>query len=115
MPLRDRIIMVKRARPIQARLPNRRTFILRYKISMRVEIPPNIELNRPFKQRPASKSKRQRRPAAQQQGQGLGSILKFVKNLLVKNLGKAALNELPNLYSKGASKIKNKKLKKILQ
>ena len=56
MPLRDRIIMVKRTRPIQARLPNRRTFISRYKISMRVTIPPNIELNRPFKQRPAPKA-----------------------------------------------------------
>ena len=107
--------MVKRTRPIQARLPNKRTFISRYKISIRVAIPPNIELNRSFKQRPVPKSKRQRSPAAQQQGQGLGSILKFVKNLLVKKLGRAELNELPNLYSKGTSKIKNKKLKKILQ
>ena len=53
------------------------------------------------------------------QGQGLGSILKFakkvLKNLLVKRLGRRALNELPNFYSKGKSKIKNKKLKRILQ
>ena len=55
----------------------------------------------------------------QQQGQGLGSIVKFankiVKNSLVKKLVRAVLNELPNLYSKGTRKIKNKKLRRILQ
>ena len=77
MPLRDRIIMVKTTRPIQVRLPNGRTCISRYKRSRSVAIPPNIELSRPYKQRPALKNKRQRRPAVQQQGQGVGSILKF--------------------------------------
>ena len=57
MPPRDRIIMVKRARPIQVRLPNRRTIISRYKRSTRVAIPPNIELIRPYKQRSAPKNK----------------------------------------------------------
>ena len=33
----------------------------------------------------------------------------------MKKLGRVALNELPNLYSKDTSKIKNKKLKGILQ
>ena len=33
----------------------------------------------------------------------------------MKKLGRAVLNELPNLYRKGTSKIKNKKLKRILQ
>ena len=119
MPPRDRIMMVKRVRPIQVRLSNGRTFISRYKRSTRVAILPNIELNRPYKQKPAPKNKRQRRPAVHQQGRSLGSILKFVKkvvkNSLVKKLGRAVLNELPNLYSKGTSKIKNKKLKRILQ
>ena len=49
MPPRDRIIMVKRARPIQARLPNRRIFILRNKRSTHTAVAPNIELNRAHK------------------------------------------------------------------
>ena len=57
--------------------------------------------------------------AVQQRGQGLGSISRFSKevinNLLVKELGRIVLNKLPNLYSKGTSKIKTKKLKRILQ
>ena len=74
--------MVKRTRSIEVRLPNRRTFILRYKRSKCVVIPSNIEVNRPYKQRPAPKNKRWRHPAAQPQRQGLGSILKFVKKKL---------------------------------
>ena len=46
---------------------------------MHVAIPPNMELNRPYKQRPVPKNKRQRCQAVQQQWQGLGSILKFEK------------------------------------
>ena len=119
MLLQDRIILVKRARPIQARLPNSRTFISRYKRSTRGAIPLNIKLNRPYKQRPALKNKYRRRAAVQQQGRGLGSILKFakriVKNLLLKKLGRAALNKLANLYSNRTSKLKNKKLNRILQ
>ena len=56
--------MVKRKRPIQVRLWNRKTLISRYKRSMRVAIPLNIQLNRPYKQRPTSKKKRSQRPAA---------------------------------------------------
>ena len=119
MPLRDRIIMVKRTRPIQVRLPNGRTCISRYKRSRSVAIPPNIELSRPYKQRPTLKNKRHRRPTAQQQGQGLSSILKFattttttkkkkVKNPPLQKLGRAAQNELPNFYSKGKTKLRTK-------
>ena len=54
-----------------------------------------------------------------QHEQGLGSLLrlakKVVRNPTVKKLGKEALSRLLDLYSKGTSKIKNKKLKKILQ
>ena len=58
MPLRDGIIIVKRTRPIQVRLPNGRIFISRYKRSTHVVIPPNIGLNRPCKQRLVPKNKR---------------------------------------------------------
>ena len=107
--------MIKRARPIQVRLPNGRTFISRCKRPKHASIPPN----RPYKQRQVPKDKCRRRPAVQQQERGLGSILKFakkiIKNSLVKKLGRVVLNELPKLYRKGTSKIKNKKLKRILQ
>ena len=82
MLLQDRIIMVKRTRPIQVRLPNGRTFISRSKKSTCVAVTPNIELNKSYKQRPASKIKPQQCLAAQQQGLGLGSILKFEKKKL---------------------------------
>ena len=51
---------------MQVKLPNRSTFVLIYKRSKRVAIPPNIELNRPYKQIPALKNKHKRYPAAQQ-------------------------------------------------
>ena len=78
----------------------------------RDELPPNIRLRIPYRQRAAPRNRRQQPPAAVlQRGQGLSSILKFakkvIKNQLVKKLGRVALNELPNLYSKGTSKIKN--------
>ena len=34
---------------------------------------------------------------------------------VVQELGNMGLDELPNLYGKGANKIKNKKIRKILQ
>ena len=74
---RDRIVMVKKATPIQLRSPNRRTFTSRYKRSTYSAVPPNIELNRPYKQRPVPKNRRQQRPTVQQQRRGLGSVLKF--------------------------------------
>ena len=86
----------------------------------RNELPPNIKLRIPYRQRAAPPNRRRQPPAAvQQRVQGLRSILKFakkvIKNQLVKKLGRVALNKLPNLYSKSTSKIKNKKLKRILQ
>ena len=68
----------------------------------------------------AAPQNRHQRPgvAVQQQGQGLGSILKFakiiIKNLLVKKIGRAVLNKLFNLYSKGTNKI-NKKMNRVEQ
>ena len=49
----------------------------------------------------------------------MSSILKLAKKVvktpIVRELGWMALRELPNLYNKGTNKIKNKKIKKILQ
>lgn len=38
---------------------------------------------------------------------------KIAKNPIVHNLSKMALKEIPNLYNKGASKIKNKNLRAL--
>ena len=116
MPLPNIIIMVKRERTVRVNIPNRRTC----RRATCDELPPNIRLRRPYRQR-ATPWNRRRPPlgTVQQQGKGLSSILKFskrvIKNSLLKKIGRGALNELFNLYSKGTSKFKNKKLKKILQ
>ena len=65
MSPQDRIIVVKRERPIQVRLPNGRTFILRYKRSTPIAITSHVELNRPYKQRSGPKNKPWQHPAAQ--------------------------------------------------
>ena len=78
---RDRIAMVKRARPIQLRSPNGRTFISRYKRSTCSAIPPNIELNRPNKQRPVRKNRRRRRQQCSSRGEVLVVSLNLHKKL----------------------------------
>ena len=40
---------------------------------------------------------------------------KVAKARIVQELGKMSLNKFPNLYSKGADRIKNKEIRKILQ
>ena len=44
-----------------------------------------------------------------------GGFLPLLLRFSPLALGRAVLNELPSLYSKGTSKIKNKKQKRILQ
>ena len=115
MARRGRIIMMKRDTPKRVTLPNGRAFVARYERTTRNHLPANIHLRQPYRQRPAPRGRR-RRQIAVQQGHGRGSnILKFARKVaktpIVRELGKMALNELPNLYNKGTSKIKNKKLK----
>ena len=45
----------------------------------------------------------------------LTSLKKITKNPIVRQLGKIAIKELPGVYSKLSGKVKNKKLKTILQ
>ena len=83
-------------------------------------MPANICLRRPYKERAAPKSRRRRRRQVVQQGCGISSKhLKFVKKVakepITRKLGKMASNKLPNLYNKETSKIKNKKIKTLLQ
>ena len=54
---------------------------------------------------------------ANQQGQGIGDSFwvakKIAKSKIVRNIGKKALEYLPDVYENLSRKIKNKKLKKV--
>ena len=109
MTRRHRIIIMKIETPKRVTLPNGRTYVARYKCVTRAHLPANIHLRWPYKQR-ASPRGRCCQQIAVLQGRGLGSnILKFSKKItktsVVQELGKMALNELPNLYNKGTDKI----------
>ena len=120
MTKRDRIIMMKRERPKRVTLPNSRTYITRCQRVTRTDLPANVCLARTYKERAAPKGRRRRRRQILQQGHGNGSKLlnlvkKVAKAVITQKIGKMALNELPNLYEKGTNKIKDKKIKKLLQ
>ena len=69
MPPRNRIIMIKRRTPKRVTLPDGRTFLARYERATRKELPRNVNLIRPYKQRAAPKGRRRRR--RNQTGRGL--------------------------------------------
>ena len=69
MPPRNRIIMIKRRTPKRVTLPDSRTFLARYERATRNELPRNVNLIRPYKQRAAPKGRRRRR--RNQTGRGL--------------------------------------------
>ena len=111
--------MMKRDTTKIVTLQKGRTFIARYESVTRNHLPANVCLIQPYKQRSTPRGRR-RRQIAVQRGRGIGSnILKFSKKVantpIVQEFGKMALNELLNLYNKGTSEIKNKKIKKLLQ
>ena len=93
MAPRDRIIMIKRRTPKRVTLPDGRTFLARYKRATRNDLPRNINLIRPYKQRAAPKGRRRKRAAPRaaprrrrinQLGRGFGSTLKKAVNLSKK-------------------------------
>ena len=107
--------MMKRETPERVSLPNGGTFVSRYECVTPNHLPANIHLR--VLTRAALRGRRRRQIAVQQ---GLGcNILKFAEKVaktpIVLELGKMALNELPNLYNKGTNTVKDKKIKKLLQ
>ena len=137
MPPRNRIIMIKRARPKRVTLPNGRTFLARYKRATRANLPANISLPQIYKERAAPKGKRRkrrvisyrerqrqalRRRARAQRGRGIGSFFKKAYKLgkrtlnsrLGKRIASAAISEVPDVLENLGGKVKNKRLKKIL-
>ena len=124
---RNRIIMVKRQNPKRVTLPNGRTFYAKYKRTTRAELPANVHLQRPYRQRAALKGRRRgRRAAVGQRGRGFKSAFKNVfkkgfniakkvaKNKSVRNIAKAIISEAPAALEGLTKKVKNKKLRSIL-
>ena len=132
MPPRNRIIMIKRARPKRVTLPDGRTFLARYRRATRDDLPPNIDLPRVYKQRAAPKGRRRRNRYRERQraalrrraqrGRGIGSFIKksfrlgkrALNSRLGKRLARAAISEVPDVLEKLSGKVKNKRFKSIL-
>ena len=113
--------MVKRQTPKRVTLPNGWTFYAKYKRTTRAELPANAHLQRPYKQRATPRGRRRRR--AGQRGRGFKSAFKkafnfakkAAKNKSVRNIGRALLNEVPTALDGLTKKVKNKKLRSILE
>ena len=112
--------MVKRQNPKKVTLPNGRTFYAKYKRTTRAELPANVHLQRGYRQRAAPRGRR--RAAVRQGRRGFKSAFKKVlnfakkaaKNKTVRNIGRAIISEAPGALESLSKKVKNKKLKSIL-
>ena len=119
MARRDRIVMVKQQTPKKVTLPNGRTFYARYKWATWADLPANVLLKQPYKQRAAPK---RRRHWVRQGGRGFksafGKLKRFAKkvgnNKAFKNVVGAVLKEVPGTIGNLSKRVKNKKLKSIL-
>ena len=119
MAWRDRIVMIKQQTPKKVTLPNGRTFCARYKWASRTDLPANVLLEQPYKQIAAPKG---RRCQIRQGGRGFkstfGKFMRFAKkvgnNKAFKNVAGAVLKEVPDAIGNLSKRIKNKKLKSIL-
>ena len=121
MPPRNNIVMIKRENPKRVELPNGRIFYAKYKRVDRDALPPNIRIMRRYKQRAAPKGKRRRRRAGQR-GRGLKSFFKKAanfgrkafKNKTVRGITRQLIENAPDALDMLSRKVKNKKLKKLL-
>ena len=121
MPPRNNIVMIKRENPKRVELPNGRIFYAKYKRVDRNALPPNIQIMRRYKRRAAPKGKRRRRRAGQR-GRGFKSFLKKAanfgkkafKNKTVRGITRQLIENAPDALDMLTRKVKNKKLKKLL-
>ena len=95
--------MMKRERPKRVAIPNGRTSIERYQRVKCAHLPANTCAAWPYKGKATLKGRRRRRRQVVQQGRGIGSkFLKLAKKVrkapTTWEIGKVALNKLPNLY-----------------
>ena len=111
--------MVRRQNPKRVTLPNGRTFLARYRRVTRTELPANVHLERPYRQRAAPRGRRRR---VRQGGRGFQNALKkdfnfakkISKNNTVRNIGRAIISKAPGALKGLSKKVKNQKLKAIL-
>ena len=103
--------------PKRVTLRNGRTFVARYKRISRDDLPLNIRMRRTYRQRAAPRGRRRR-----QRGRGIFKFLKkayrlgkkAVNSRLGKKISKAVISEIPNTLENLSGRIKNKKIKRIL-
>ena len=119
MAQRDRIVMVKRQTAKKVMLPNGRTFYARYKRATRADLLANVRLEQPYKQRAAPKGRRRRvRQGRRGFKSAFGKLMRFAKkvgnNKAFKNVAGAVLKEVPGAIGNLSKRVKNKKLKSIL-
>ena len=136
--VKKHIILRKRRAPVTVRLPNGRSFISRWERINRKQLPINIKVSRnrtigPRRNVRRKKKQEQNRVARVNQlypdmlpqiGSGIGqNLLKAGINLGSKaigsDIGKKIINKgidnIPNIFKFGRSKIKNKNTKKALK
>ena len=114
--------MVKRQNPKRVSQPNGRTLYAKYKRTTRAELPANVHLQRSYRQRAALRGRRRTAVVRQQRGRGFKSVLKkafnfakkAAKNKSVRNIGRAIISEVPTALEGLTKKVKNKKLRSIL-
>ena len=119
MAQRDRIVMVKRQTAKKVMLPNGRTFYARYKRAICADLRANVRLEQPYKQRAAPKGRRRQ---VRQGGRGFksafGKMMRFAEkvgnNKAFKTVAGAVLKEVPGAIGNLSKRVKNKKLKSIL-
>ena len=103
-------VMMKLNVPKRVVLSNGRTFVARYKLFSRAELPPNIVMHRTYRQRPAPRGCRRR-----QRGRGIFDFVKKVaKNPLVRSLAKKGIEYAPGIYHNLTKRVENKTLNRIL-
>ena len=114
--------MVKRQNPKRVTLPDGRTFYAKYKRATRDVLPANVYLKHCYKQRAAPKGRRRRAVNRQQRGRGFKSLFKkafnfakkAAKNKTVRSIARTLISETPGAVEALSKKVKNKKLRSIL-
>ena len=118
--MKKNYVMKRLETPKRVTLGDGRTFVARFKRAKRSELPNNIVMRRTYKNNFAKGSRRKktggRRGRKKQTGKGFFSTLKKIaKNPILRDIARTGAKYLPGLYQGGVNKIKNKKLKKVLQ
>ena len=111
--------------PRRVQLPNRQSFLARYKRVSRQNLPRNVTITRIKRIGPKTKRAKKAQKGRSMLGAKLGVKTLFKKGVstgskaLSSEIGKKLIDKgikhAPELYKLGASKIKNKSMKKALE